>query len=467
MNNKLKISILFVFGIFLLTSSVSADTAKWIPVGSVGYSKEYTSTPIVIDKNNIPYISYISNGKIDTVKFNGTKWESIGEVAMSNGVFLVSLSIDNNIPYITFMDVKEKVLSIMKFNNNKWEKYISTTTIPENCSSLVLDKNKIPYISCSNIIDKNIIPTADTIVNNMSHIVMKFSNNKWQEVGKQGELFGAITGYFKCSILNFDNNNTPYLSCVKDINNPQMVISKFDGNSWLNVGNPILNTPDNDASLLFDSKNNPYISYTYVPKVNNATIKVNKFNGSSWLDLGNIESQDKFTVNNTFLISKNDIPYVAYIDLGYLSKNNLDLRTLKIKKFNNKTWVGINGSEITTINVDKVSLASDNNGVIYVVYKDGKPKTNGGYSEDKMTVMKLIDPSLPKINAVVTDTSKEEIEKTKDYTQTDSSINQQDKKFNNEISNSAQGKEPNTNVNTEPIKKIKWYHKIFSWFFKK
>lgn len=461
MNNKLKIIILFVFGIFLLTSSVSADTAKWISVGLAGFSKQYTSTPIVIDKNNVPYISYLSNGKINTIKFDGTKWESIGEVTITNGVYGVSLSFDDeNNPYIQFMDIKNKILSVMKFSNSKWEKYISTT-MPGGCLSVVLDKNKIPYTSCSNTIDKNIIPTIDTIVNNMSHVVMKFSNNKWEEVGKRGELFGIATGYFRCSILSFDNNNTLYLSCTKDMNNPQMIISKFNGSSWLSVGGPILKSPNNDANMVFDSKNNPYISYTYIPKINNATIKVNKFNGTSWLDMGDIEPQDKHTVNNTFLISKNDIPYVAYIDLGYYGKKSLDLRTLKIKKYNGKTWVDINGSGISSTTADKVSMDVDNKGVAYVVYKDGKPKTSDGYSEDKMTVMKLVDPFLPNPDVASTDSAGGE--KIKDNKQLDSFINQQDKKLNNQISDDMQDIKSNSN---EPIKKIKWYQRIFNWFFK-
>ena len=222
---------------------------------------------------------------------------------------------------------------------------------PAYDTSLVLDSSNTPYIAYSDW----------TTPGFSKVIVKKFNGTSWVNVGTE---VASTTGSASVS-LTLDSNNVPYVAYQDSLKDGQKVtVKKFNGTSWVNVGTPEFS--QNMAfsiKLALDSNNIPYVAYSDDSNQKEKVI-VKKFNGTSWVNVGTevVSTGGSYTIS--FILDSNNIPYVAYY--------NYDNK-ITVKKFNGTSWVnvGVTGF-LTTYNglSNTVSLALDSNNVPYLAYAD-------------------------------------------------------------------------------------------------
>ncbi len=293
---------------------------NWVNVGNPGFSLDNASSiSLVLDSNNIPYVAYAASEanhmKANVMKFDGINWVSVGSPNFSSYIAgQLSLAIDsNNIPYVAYVDysVGGKI-TVMKLNGTNW---ISVGTLgfssnPAEDISFSIDSNNTPYIAYA----------KDSAINMSSISVMKFDGTSWIYVGTQN--FSAIFDDANGIGLAIDSNNIPYVAYIDPFNDEEKAsVMKFDGTSWVYVGNPRFSAGRvNWLSFAIDSNNTPVLSYLDFSNAYKTTTM--KLNGTNWDPVGIPGFSASFTMSISLAIDSNNIPYVAYEDTGNGGGNN-------------------------------------------------------------------------------------------------------------------------------------------------
>ena len=210
-----------------------------------------------------------------------------------------------------------------------------------NFSKICHDNNNIPYVAFSDVFNNNKLT------------VRKYINNIWITVGSLGFSDGIATFIS----IDFDSNNIPYVA-FKDIN---IKIKKFDGTSWINVGNASAST-NFEFSFKIAGNNIPYIAFQNSLNTNKATVK--KFNGSTW-ELVGIDGISTNQSNYISLaINNQNIPFVVYSDASIVNK-------VSVQKFENNSWNYVGQQGLSLGQSSYTSIEFDNNNIPTIIYSDG------------------------------------------------------------------------------------------------
>lgn len=331
------------------------DGANWIQVGSVIMGVLNNDLDFAIDNTGVPYVVKAGGG---VIKYDGTNWVTVG---YDSPTFANQTSVDlafsptTNIPYkiAKTPDLNEK-LCVYKFNGTFWELVvkpgIGITKQPYNNEmDMALDANGVPY-------------TAYIDFENASKItVKKYNGTSWVLVGTAGFSTHAAAQVK----LAIDGDGMPYIAYA---NSPatgatSLIIMKYDGTSWVNVGSVITSAKMvRHIALAIDDNNTPYFAYE------NEMVYVLKFSGViSWVGWVNVGSSPS-TVNNQyyncfdFAIDANNTPYVVFND--QLS-NNMG-RFAVVKKYIGNAWVNVGNDAVMYFEASDASLAFDANNKPYV-----------------------------------------------------------------------------------------------------
>ena len=364
----------------------SLASSDWTYVGLPGFSAGDTSSESMdIDSNNTPFVVYqdtVNGNRATVMKFNGTSWVNVGNPGFSAGaVEYASLVLDSsNTPYVAYRDnANGGKATVMKFNGTSWipvgNPGFSAGIAAE--VSLALDSNNVPYVS------------YEDAANNIMATVMKFNGTSWVNVGNPGFSAGAVL----FPSIAIGPNNIPYVAYSDDAYGQKATVMKFNGTDWVNVGNPGFSLAEaHFITLAVDGNNTPYVVYSDVGTGGNmyrATSK--KFNGNSWVDVGNPAGFSTDYVSSISLkIDSNNVPYVAYRD-----HQNLFNPKATVMKYNGTNWASVGNTCFSTNNIGAISLALNSSDIPYVAFADLMG------SSSKATVMKYN----PVIISLVTITS--------------------------------------------------------------
>jgi len=166
----------------------------------------------------------------------------------------------------------------------------------------------------------------------------------------------AKAGFFDMAMAD---NGTIYIAYVDKGVSSKVTVKKKSGNGWVLVGSAGF-TPNaaKELSLAIDHNNMPYVAY------NNASyqdVRVMKYNGSSWDSVGSMIALDGRSPD--IAIDPNNVPYIVY---GELWDHPI------VQKYNGSNWVTIGtlgGGQFWSVS----SIAIDNAGAVYVVFKEYGP----------------------------------------------------------------------------------------------
>jgi hypothetical protein len=254
-----------------------ASTNTWVNVGPYGASPgEAHYTDVRVGSDGAPVTifadrSTLPGDKASVMRYDASSstWNALGGLGISPGGSLYDcIALDHaNVPYVAFAD----------------------STHPDNSG-----------------IGKATVLRYDE------------GSGSWAPLGPLG--FTSTCGLNLW--MEFDHNDVPYI--VYQLYHLAFFVMRWNGTSWVQVGqsasgfdHPVLETEPwrQWISLRFDSQNTPYIAYQMFD--NGLRAAVRKFDGTNWIPVGNLGFSAGQADYLTFVIDKQDVPWVAFRDAAH------------------------------------------------------------------------------------------------------------------------------------------------------
>jgi hypothetical protein len=170
----------------------------------------------------------------------------------------------------------------------------------------------------------------------------------WEVVGTEGISSGEADFISLCL-----DGDTPYVAFTDEaVDN--VVVKRFDGSAWVQVGDDVSSGPGAYLGALTVSGGVPFVAYGATTAV------VKKYEGGQWTDVGGPASIDHAAELKMFI--SGGIPYVAYRDADHNYK-------ITVRKFVDPDWVTVGTANFSDGPVDLISLAVDGS-TPYVAFRD-------------------------------------------------------------------------------------------------
>ena len=357
----------------------------WQALGGAGFSDTGGyEISIAADGSGTPYVAYVdgsSGGNIVVKKFNGSVWVTLSDYYFAAKGQTVSLAVDGSgTPYIAYNDLDNAWrATVMKFVPSDAVNYhwitVGGAALSTNAASgikIAVGSDGAPYVA---YMDSGASAMAT---------VMKYDTGSGTWIALENG-FGDGPGGTQTLAVALDGSNTPYLAYEDEGRSQAASVYKygmvtppgapFSIPDWIIVGQRgFSGNRAEDISIALDSSNTPYVAVAEAGGGN----AVMKFNGSSWITVGGTGFAADGAIDVSIAIDGNNAPYVVYRDesSGGGSK-------AIVKKYDGYNWVTPGGAGFSSGQAEFTSMAIDNDGILYVAYKD---YDNSG----KVTVMEYM-----------------------------------------------------------------------------
>ncbi|MCK4593788.1 T9SS type A sorting domain-containing protein [bacterium] len=204
-------------------------------------------TSLALDDSDYPHITYYDNTNDDLkyARWNGAEWlietvDSAGDVGSFNSLALDS----SNYPHISYHEVigltGTGYLKYARWDGAEWRIEIADSTGNAGVwTSLALDSNDYPHISCSGGDDSDLV-------------YARWDGAEWQ--------IEAVdeTGYY--TSLAQDSSDHPHISYYYE-SNRDLKYARWDGDAWRIETVDTEGSVGHYTSLALDNSGNPHISY--------------------------------------------------------------------------------------------------------------------------------------------------------------------------------------------------------------
>ena len=333
----------------------------WHFIGGQGFSTGSVFFPcIVVNSENIPYVAFIDNSKLShaiVMKWNGTIWEQVGTTGLSAGRGNnICLAFNHaGVPFIACVDsAHADKISVMKFVSNSWT-FVGTPGFPQtgeftSSVNLTFSPSGEPCVGFSEF----------TSSGNEEMVVMKFNGSDWINIGTSG--FSPSWALTSPS-LTYDTTGQLYI--VFHDNLQKLKVMKFDGANWVMVGQPITTYETAwNASIAISSDGTPYVPFQDFSQESKITVV--KFDGNNWVPVGKSGFSSGMVYFSIILFNSSGEPYVAFDDNGYPYD-------ISVMKFNGTDWVSVGYPGFSNVPIYQLSFALSSVGQPFVAFN-----MNGG-----------------------------------------------------------------------------------------
>jgi len=257
------------------------DGSNWVAVGDTNFSSSTSNwNAIAINSHGIPYISFsdaATGQRTEVRKLNGTSWSSIGANLSPSQAWWNTLAFTStDTPYLMYyLFAGSYADAVLKYNGSTWQPVgnFGATHVLASWVSFVIDKHDIPYALYS-----------DALVTAYNRCtVVRYKDTGWTTVGNA--LFSDSIAILPQ--MTVDNNQTPYAAYTDSKHGQQITVQKLNGATWAPVG-PMGMSFDSGIYVYIttDAANTPYVAYADI-KNNAGNVAVRKFDGTSWVAVGN------------------------------------------------------------------------------------------------------------------------------------------------------------------------------------
>lgn len=315
-------------------------------------------------------------------KWTGSTWTSLGSLSGSNDSYSAarspSIALDNaGYPVVAWheradYDEFNKIsnIYIQRFNGTSWVNVGTGVLDGWNAldtyaysPSVALDSSGNPVVAWSE---------DDTTMDHDIY-VQRFNGTSWVRVG---EKLNANTNTYDSSAIQpslaIDSSDNPVVAWSEDNGSVYNIyVRRFNGTSWVKVGNGILNATVGSAygpSLALDSSDNPVVAWN-----EGSGIYVQRFNGTSWVNVGSgvLNATTGSAGGPSLVLDESDNPIVSWEESDGTSSN------LYIQQFNGSSWVNVGVTPLDTNLNDSAFLPSLSlvNGNLVVGWQEGPSST--------------------------------------------------------------------------------------------
>lgn len=288
------VNALILLLITLLFITGTSAKAGWEYVGNPSFVNNNSFTKCLAFLENTPYISL--SGSV--MKYDGTDWVFVGPANAFNGGNS-SIAFSGSTPYIAFIDIDHGgKISVMKFNGNEWE-YVGNPGFSAKSIflyALLSISNGVPYVG---------FIEADDFEHKLVG-VMKFDGTNWNYVGNLG--VPAYPNWLSFAV----NSGIPYVAYTSSDGGARAIVRKYDGVSWLTVGQSPIGSGTTEYNSLVFCETPPYENVPYIAfsETEWDVTRIKRFNGNDlWVNVGS--AIGTFTHEQSLAMS-GIIPYVAF-----------------------------------------------------------------------------------------------------------------------------------------------------------
>lgn len=326
----------------------------WTVVSPTGLSKgaaNYINMAMAPD--GAPYVAFCDAGDKDkpvVKKLSGGNWISVGPANLpENKATYTSIAISKNgTPYLTYSDYNMGSKPIVKiFTNGQWTNVGSSNISIQASSNVILKvaKTGVPYVAFN-----------DEFYNGKVSVKQYVSGN-WQYTGTPTI---SQSGIFSANLdMDLASDGTPYV-IYRDSSQSSCVVKKYNGTAWVNLGSNIAPYGGTYFKITIAPDGTPYIAYA--DNQYGGLISVQKFSNGSWGYVGHAAFSAKNVSNVNIVIDKNNVPYVAYLDVLSNKPN--------AKRFNGTTWVTVGTENFVQDAVRDINLLIGPDGTPYMAFYD-------------------------------------------------------------------------------------------------
>ncbi|MEI7620829.1 MAG: hypothetical protein WCJ57_04665, partial [Candidatus Falkowbacteria bacterium] len=332
-------------------SCLNDDTGcSWSYVGSSSFSTGAADNNNLIIDNNIPYVAYVdvANGnRLSVQKYNGSSWEYVGGPGFSGESQEGSMDffVENGTPYVAYAaPCCPNQVFVMKYDGLSWISIGSNLNDSGGKKLSLAVVNSVPYVSFSN---------EDLSLNGRAS-VKTYNGSSWEYLGGTSASSDPIG-----EIDLTSSNGELYIVYMEDITF-NVVVKKFNGTSWESVGNSDISGGHDifGPNLVFNNQD-LYLSYRDASDGNVLVVK--KLNGTNWESL----SQPSLPTGPAYWPSLkfyNNSPFVAFLNYDSEVKTSL-------MKYDGSSWNYVGGNSFGPGYVGLQSLFI-NNGVPYIAFSE-------------------------------------------------------------------------------------------------
>ncbi len=293
--------------------------------------------------------------EVEIINSGGVDWYLVGDEGFTPGsAASVNLKMNSSgVPYVMSASSNNQV-SVYKFENETWSVLGAPINGSENQAAMALAPDSTPYVF-----------TGDGTLK-----MYRFDGTTWTQVG------GTVGEGYHID-MTIANDGTPYVSYMDIANEAKGVCKKWDGSTWVTVGDSTFSTQVAVWTKITTNNNNqPVILYGTGGSNGPFFSNVTEFNGSSWQIIGggNIDSTVSTYFSHSIAMDANGKIYVS-LTTDTASKQ------LNVYQWNGTAWTQI-GENISGGGTYDNTIALDLQGNPVIGFRD---ELEGG----KTTVMRF------------------------------------------------------------------------------
>lgn len=320
-------------------------------------------SPTGLNLQEVPATSNFGTTAVESL--TDKQWGAVGGTGFSAGqASYVSLVFaPNGTPYVAYRDSgNSSKVTVMKYLSGVWSA-VGNTGFSANqvqTTSLAFAPDGTPYVAYQDMATNN----------NWKATVKKFDGTSWVTVGNAG--FTAGNALY--TSLAFAPDGTPYVAFMDYASSYKATVMKYSGGAWSLVGSAGFSAGQvSGTGLAFSADGTPFV--VYQDGGNGNKITVQKFNGTSWVVVGSAAFSVATAGYAKLAFSPGNVPFVAFADGGYAGK-------VTVMRLNGSSWESVGSPGFSAGAASDLSLAFSPDGTPAVALQDGN-------SGSKATVMKF------------------------------------------------------------------------------
>ncbi|MFZ4931405.1 T9SS type A sorting domain-containing protein [Chryseobacterium sp. Mn2064] len=351
-------------GIALLTIAGSYLYAQqWENVGGVQNVSAGGSSfnNLVVDNTGNYYLSYydVSVAKGSVQKFDGATWSYLGGSAgVTTGTATYnSLSINpsgSSLYYTNQLGYPGTGMEVRLYSGSLWSQLPKATDSSVNYQASAVSQDNILF----------------TYGSYGSGTVKRYMNGGWEQVGNAGFSSGA-----EFAEMVIGTNNMVYTSNVSGgIKVYQNSTGADSSQNWTLVGGAAVDAASSgeqyNSDIALDGSNTIYVAYVS-NSAGGRKLNVKKFDGNSWVQVGNANFSDGRVQHVALAVTSSGTPYVV---ASRFEDDNL-LRNTVYKLDASQNWTAFGGDFISDGEAKYNDLAIDKiHNYLVLAYSDGATK---------------------------------------------------------------------------------------------